>query len=126
MGFGECVGKLFYAKTMPKADIPKRRPGRPKGALGKLAEERKMTVREMCMKEMAAVVRTWVKIRDDEAAPHSARLTASNLIAERAIGRAAQAEPTSADTPDQRLEAIRREIVDPVTKKAPAKGRADA
>lgn len=111
--------------TQPKKDIPARKPGRPKGALGKIAEVRRMTVRELMAQHVSKVVKTWVEILEDKNAAPAARIAAGNSIMDRAIGRPAQAEPTADDTPDKKISRIEIVVVD-VPERKPSKGKADA
>lgn len=100
---------------MPQPDNtpPKRKAGRPKGSVGQVAEARKMTVREYAMTYVFEALDVWAEIMKDNKQNGSARAAAAAHIVNRAIGQPAQAQPNEGDTPDQPLQAIRREIVDP-------------
>ena len=100
----------------PDKTPPKRKVGRPKGAVSQRAEERRMTLREYAMTHAHDVIDMWAEIFKDKAQPAAARVAAGERLMNRAIGQAAQAQPNEGDTPDQALTAIRREIVDPVAK----------
>ena len=121
MGFGECVSdrSQFFVTFMPHPDKtpPKRKVGRPKGAVSLAAEARRMTLREYAMTHAHDVIDVWAEILKDPNAPQAARVAAGEKIMNRAVGQAAQAQPGEGDTADQILTAIRREIVDPVKKK---------
>lgn len=104
---------------MPKKDLPPvttRGRGRPKGQTAKVAERTK-TLREMAQIYAPEALNVLARIAMDDDAPPAARVSASNSLLDRGYGRPAQAEPTQDDTPDQTLQTIRREIVDPVKKK---------
>ena len=114
---------------MPQPDKvpPKRKVGRPKGAVGKVAEARKMTVREYAMTHVFDALDVWAEIMNDKKAAAAARAAAAAHIVNRAIGQPAQAQAAEGDTADQPLQAIRREIVDPAKPSPkPVKGKADA
>lgn len=101
----------------PDKTPPKRSVGRPKGSLTKTAEARKMTVREYAMTHVFDALDVWAEIMSDKKAAPAARAAAAAHIVNRAIGQPAQAQASEGDTPDQTLQTIRREIVDPVKKK---------
>ena len=77
-----------------------------------------MTLREYAMTHAHDVIDVWAEILKDPNAPQAARVSAGEKILNRAIGQAAQAQPTDADSPDQALTAIVRQIIDPVAKAA--------
>lgn len=93
---------------MPKKDLPEvntRGRGRPKGQSPKVAQ-RTATLREMAQVYAPEALNVLARIAMDEDAPHSARVSASNSLLDRGYGRAAQAEPTPADTPDQEMREV--------------------
>jgi len=99
---------------MPKKEpeaTPKRRPGRPKGVSG-IVKERTQTLREMAQEYVPEAIRVVASIALDEDARPADRLSAINILIDRGYGRAAQAEPTPADTSDRPLQRIERVIVD--------------
>lgn len=107
----------------PKPDTvpPKRVPGRPEDLKVAL---RKMTVREYAMGHVFKALDVWAEIMGDEEQPAAARTAAAAHIVNRAIGQAAQAQPSESDTADQPLQTIRRIIMD--SKGAEIKGIAKA
>ena len=104
----------------PKPDVvpPKSKGGRP---ISPTAEARRMTVREYAMTYVFEALDVWAEIMKDSKQNGSARAAAAAHIVNRAIGQPAQAQPNEGDTPDQPLQAIRREIVDPVAVKKKVK-----
>lgn len=112
---------------MPQPDKtpPKRKVGRPKGAVGQRAEARRMTLREYAMTHAHDVIDIWAEILKDQNAPHAARVAAGEKLMNRAIGQAAVAPASEGDTADQPLQRIERVVIDvPVVKKAKAKAEA--
>ena len=111
---------------MPRKDPtpPKRKVGRPKGAVSKAAEARRMTLREYAMTHAYEVIDTWAAILNDEKAPHASRVAAGEKILNRAVGQPAQAIPQEGDTVDQAITAIEIKFVDPPKKPAAKKAKA--
>ena len=60
------------------------------------------------------------RVAMDDDAPHSARVSASNSLLDRAYGRPAQAEPVKDDSPDRAITGIKIEFAE-APKRAPAK-----
>lgn len=83
-----------------------------------------MTLREYAMTHAHDVIDMWAEIFKDANQPAAARVAAGERLMNRAIGQAAQAQPTDADSPDQALTAIVRQIIDPAKKNEPAKEKA--
>ena len=107
---------------MPRKDHtpPKRKVGRPKGAVSKAAEARRMTLREYAMTHAYEVIDTWAQIMNDPQAPHASRVAAGEKILNRAVGQPAQAIPQEGDTVDQAITGIKIEFAE-APKRAPAK-----
>lgn len=107
---------------MPKQEpeLPQKRGrGRPKGQTLKVAE-RNLTLREIAQQYIPEAMRVVAEIAmdpEDRYKPNE-KLAAINILLDRGYGRAAQAEPTPADTGDVPLQRIERVIVEPAQKKA--------
>lgn len=99
-------------KKEPEVAAPKRRVGRPKGVTAKVANRTK-TLREIAGTYAEEAVNVLARIAMDDEAPHSARVSASNSLLDRAFGRPAQAEPTPEDSADKAVKAIKVEFVAP-------------
>jgi hypothetical protein len=77
----------------PKPDVipPKGKPGRPKGALGIVAQARKETVKEIAVGYAEEMIHVLACLAMDEETPASARMSSANSVLDRAIGKAVQA-----------------------------------
>lgn len=111
---------------MPQPDKipPKRKVGRPRGAVGAVAEARKMTVREYAMTHVFEALDVWAEIMKDKTQPGTARAAAASHIVNRAIGQPAVAQASEADTSDQTIERIERHIIDHAKKVSDVKEKA--
>lgn len=75
----------------PKADpVPPKPRGRPKGALGVLAQARQETVKEVATGYAQEMIHVLARIAMSEEQPAAARTSAAEKVLDRAIGRATQ------------------------------------
>jgi hypothetical protein len=65
--------------------------GRPKGSKNKVTEEQKLKLWELAMAAAPDALLTLVEVARDKSAPPAARVSASNSILDRALGKPAQA-----------------------------------
>lgn len=77
----------------PKPDVvpPKRKAGRPLGALGVKAQEKRMSATEYASTYLYEAFDTWAAVMRDEDAPHAARNAAAAHLVDRVLGKPMQA-----------------------------------